>query len=92
MYIKLHIDGTFRELTEAEFNSDPGNNNATVVAADLSFVHSNNPEGSRRLDSQTPHVSARRFLQDLFRHIDFDASCKLAVSLVKDKKTLFILK
>lgn len=92
MYIKLISDGTYRELTEAEFNSDPGNNKATVVVAGLSFVNSNNPESSRRLDSQTPHVSARRFLQDLFPNIEFDASCKLAVELTKWKKTLFILK
>jgi hypothetical protein len=92
MYIKLNVDGTCRELTEAEFNSDPGNNNATVVRADFNEVRSENPERTRKLDSQTPHVSARRFLQDLFQNIEFDASCKLAVELTKWKNTLFILK
>lgn len=92
MYIKLHNDGTYAELSEAEFSSDPGHNAATVVSADFNEVRSENPERKRKLDSQTPHVSSRRFLQDLFPTIDFDASCELAVELVKWEKTLFILK
>ena len=92
MYIKINSDGTYTELAEAEFKPDPGKNNATIVSADFNEVRSENPVRKRKLDSQTPHVSARRFLQDLFPNIDFDTSCELAVELIKRKKSLFILK
>lgn len=92
MFVKIHNDGTYSELTESEFKADPSSASATVIRANYCGIFSTNPESSRMLDSQTPHVSARRFLQDLFRYIDFDSSCELAVKLIKRKETLFILK
>ena len=92
MYIKLNSDGTYTELTEAEFKSKPGANTATVVSVKHSVLTTENPEAEKKLDSQTPHISARRFLQELFPTLSYSAANSLTAYLLVSKGTLFILK
>lgn len=88
IYIHLLSDDEYKEMPFFEFEKLKGE--AVTIHVDKNTVYSSNPERSRQLDAQTPHVSARRFLLDLFPGLSIEVASELAVELTRNKETLVI--
>lgn len=89
-YIEVLATGEYKELTEVEFSGAKDKTPCTIFVKDGNVL-ADNPRANRKLDAFTPHVSARRFLKDMFPALSYDASCSLAVFLTKQHGTLVIL-
>ena len=90
-YIEVLATGEYKELTEVEFSGAKENKTPRSIFVKDGNVLADNPGANRKLDAFTPHVSARRFLKDMFPALSYDASCSLAVFLTKQHGTLVIL-